>query len=92
MLEPLPFQRDACDRMVSKTIEYLSHPAITRKGRRVPFIQILRAITGAGKTIVLARYVSELSRNRTSIPVVLWTSKTSAVVEQTRGRLSPGGA
>ena len=54
----------------------------------IPFLGQLKAVTGAGKTPILADVVAGLGD-----AVVIWTSKSSAVVEQTyqnlRGRYRP---
>lgn len=59
----------------------------------IPFIGHLKAVTGAGKTPILAKVVGDLQN-----ALVLWTSVSAAVVDQThrnlRGRyrsLLPGG-
>ncbi|WNG25603.1 hypothetical protein F0U62_17440 [Cystobacter fuscus] len=44
----------------------------------IPFLGQLKAVTGAGKTPILAKVVGELGP-----AVVIWTSKSAAVVEQT---------
>lgn len=48
----------------------------------IPFLGQLRAVTGAGKTPILANVVGELGPG-----VILWTSRSSAVVEQTYNNL-----
>jgi len=54
----------------------------------IPFIGHLKAVTGAGKTPILARVVADIED-----AVVLWTSVSAAVVDQTyrnlRGRYRP---
>jgi len=57
----------------------------------VPYFQALSAITGAGKTAILAQAVAEMSSGMTAQPVVLWVSKMRAVVEQTLLGLLPSG-
>lgn len=56
--------------------------------RPIPFVGHLKAVTGAGKTPILAKVVSDLEN-----AVVLWTSVSAAVVDQTyrnlRGRYRP---
>lgn len=44
----------------------------------IPFVGHLKAVTGAGKTPILAKVVGDLSP-----ALVLWTSKASAVADQT---------
>jgi len=54
----------------------------------IPFIGHLKAVTGAGKTPILARVVADIEN-----ALVLWTSVSAAVVDQTyrnlRGRYRP---
>lgn len=49
----------------------------------IPFIGHLKAVTGAGKTPILAKIVSDLTP-----AIVLWTSKSSAVADQTYRNLN----
>ena len=50
---------------------------------QIPFLGQLKAVTGSGKTPVLAQVVSGLGD-----AVVLWTTRSSAVVEQTFANLN----
>ena len=50
---------------------------------QIPFLGQLRAVTGSGKTPVLAQTVGGLGHG-----VVLWTTRSSAVVEQTFANLN----
>ncbi|ROS45998.1 DEAD/DEAH box helicase family protein [Curtobacterium sp. PhB78] len=49
----------------------------------IPFVGHLKAVTGAGKTPILARVVADLTP-----AIVLWTSKSSAVADQTYRNLN----
>lgn len=49
----------------------------------VPFVGHLKAVTGAGKTPILTKVVGDLEN-----ALVLWTSKSSAVVDQTYRNLT----
>ncbi|MCT2275937.1 hypothetical protein M3F76_15930, partial [Dietzia cinnamea] len=49
----------------------------------IPFIGHLKAVTGAGKTPILTKIVRDLSP-----AIVLWTSKSSAVADQTYRNLN----
>ncbi len=49
----------------------------------IPFIGHLKAVTGAGKTPILAKVVADLTP-----AIVLWTSKSSAVADQTYQNLN----
>jgi len=63
------------------------------RGWSTPFYQSLSALTGAGKTPILADAVeqirSTMAPNRQ--PLVLWISKAKAVVDQTYANLETGG-
>jgi len=85
-----PFQEAAIKEIRDKFLRYKGAPNMT-EGQIDPFIQFLRAITGAGKTPILAEIVSEISLAYNCAPVVLWTSKTTAVVGQTLINLDNGG-
>src|SRR5213075_1505996 len=69
-------------------------PVVIHKGNEktsVPFIQILDALTGSGKTVILAKAVGEISKTASQNPVILWLSKASVVVEQSFNNLASGG-
>lgn len=57
----------------------------------VPFFQALAALTGAGKTAILAEAVAQMAAGLPAQPIVLWISKLRAVVSQTKSELSAGG-
>lgn len=59
--------------------------------RPVPFYQALSALTGAGKTPILADAVAQIRMVRPLQPIVLWISKAKAVVGQTFANMEPGG-
>lgn len=94
MIELLQFQREASTQIADRFIEYHANPEIkgTRKNQKdVPFFQALGALTGAGKTVVLADAVAQMSGSLANAPVVLWLSKGKVVVEQSYANLAPGG-
>jgi type III restriction enzyme len=76
------FQREAADQLGEAAQEWVTAYAAQgplKLGRTViPFLGQLKAVTGAGKTPILARVCGEFGP-----ALVLWTSKSSAVVEQT---------
>ncbi len=55
-------------------------------GLRLPFLCRLRAITGAGKTPILALTAQQLGDS-----VILWTTNRGAIIAQTKSNLLPGG-
>lgn len=68
MLKLFDFQEKAVLEIVEKYENYLNHSiSITIKRKEgeeeipVPFIQILDALTGSGKTVILAKSVGEIS-------------------------------
>lgn len=82
-----PFQEIAAQALRSAALEWIAYAA--RAGppqygaTRIPFLGQLKAVTGSGKTPVLAETVGGLGDG-----VVLWTTRRSAVVEQTFTNLS----
>ncbi|WP_432178876.1 hypothetical protein [Streptomyces sp. NBC_00063] len=76
------FQQDAAEALRNAALRWVEHAARTHIPRYgsspIPFVGQLRAVTGSGKTPILASAVSGLGDG-----VILWTSKSSAVVEQT---------
>jgi type III restriction enzyme len=86
----LKFQDQASSQIVDRFWEYLQDPLMVRRTQPVPFYQNLAAITGAGKTIVLADAVEQIRDRLPLEPVVLWLSKGKVVVWQTYANLSTG--
>lgn len=76
------FQREASDQLAEAAQEWVTAYASQgplKLGRTdIPFLGQLKAVTGAGKAPILARVCGEIGP-----ALVLWTSKSSAVVEQT---------
>lgn len=56
----------------------------------VPFYQNLSAITGAGKTLILADCIEQIRACSTTQPVVLWLSKGKVIVSQTLENFTSG--
>lgn len=63
-----------------------------REPRHAPFVQILQAVTGAGKTPISTSFLAEWTKLRTRPLLVIWTSKTDSVTSQALANLSPGGS
>jgi type III restriction enzyme len=76
------FQQTAANQMVEAVEEWMqlyAEEGPSYLGKTViPFVGHLKAVTGAGKTPILAKVVGDLKHG-----LVLWTSKSSAVVDQT---------
>jgi type III restriction enzyme len=70
---------------------YANHPDRPRKGTKPrPFFQALSALTGAGKTPILAQSVALIRAHFATEPIVLWMSKARSVVAQTYSNFSGG--
>lgn len=85
-LELLDFQQTAADKLVAAALNYFVSGPDKIGGRAVPFVGQLKAVTGAGKTPILANTVGRMQR-----AVVLWTTKFGSVVDQTVLNLAVGG-
>lgn len=87
-IELLDFQQKAATQLLDAAVSYFSGGQDTFGGRPVPFVGQLKAVTGAGKTPILADVVSRLKP-----AIILWTTKFGAVVDQTvtnlRGKYRP---
>ncbi|RVC48446.1 hypothetical protein EN759_40210, partial [Mesorhizobium sp. M00.F.Ca.ET.038.03.1.1] len=82
-MDLLPFQAEASTQIADRFSEYMADPLTVRRTQVVPFYQNVSAITGSGKTLILADTV-EAFRSRLPIePIVLWLSKGRVVVWQT---------
>lgn len=94
MITLFQFQEAAAAQIRRRVSEYLDDPVTT--GRRankhvVPYFQALSALTGAGKTVILAAAVAHIAGELPVPPIILWLSKGKVVVEQSFANLSPGG-
>jgi type III restriction enzyme len=82
----LPFQEEAAETLRDASLGWVAHAINTEVPKLgtspIPFVGQLKAVTGAGKTPILAEVIGGLGD-----AVVLWTSKSSAVVEQTYNNL-----
>jgi type III restriction enzyme len=86
-IELLDFQQDAVNKLFESTLAYFGRDGgDVVSGRKIPFVGQLKAVTGAGKTPILANIFSRLRPS-----VVLWTTKFGSVVDQTASNLSTGG-
>ena len=92
MLELKVFQSDSAKSIADRYAFFAGHPFRPRKGAKPrPFFQALSALTGAGKTPILAQAVALMRAHFTSEPVVFWMSKAKSVVAQTYTNFSAGG-
>ena len=84
------FQSEASEKIAGRFWEYMLDPLMIRRTQPVPFYQNLAAITGAGKTLILADAIEQIRGRLPIEPVVLWLSKGRVVVWQTYANLSTG--
>lgn len=91
MLELKVFQSDSAKMMADRYAFFANHPDRPRKGNKPrPFFQALSALTGAGKTPILAQAVALMRAHFGTEPIVLWMSKAKSVVAQTYTNFSVG--
>ncbi len=89
-MDLFPFQIEASTKIAQRFSEYAVEPLFTTKTKVVPFYQNLSAITGSGKTPVLADSISQIRSQLPAEPIVLWLSKGKVVVWQTFNNLVSG--
>ncbi|MCF8839703.1 DEAD/DEAH box helicase family protein [Xanthomonas campestris pv. campestris] len=92
-IELKPFQVRAAQQIADRYAFFAGHSyRPTYKGKLPrPFYQALSAITGAGKTPVLAEAVTLMRMYMEVEPIVFWMSKAKSVVQQTYTNFSGGG-
>ncbi len=92
-IELKPFQVRAAKQIADRYAYFAGHAyRPTYKGSLPrPFYQALSAITGAGKTPVLAEAVTLMRLHMDVEPIVFWMSKAKSVVQQTYTNFSSGG-
>ena len=88
-----PFQVKAASQIASRYAFFANHPyRPTYKGKLPrPYYQALSAITGAGKTPILAEAVALMRMHMSAEPIIFWMSKAKSVVQQTYNNFSSGG-
>lgn len=92
MLELKPFQAESAKLIADRYAYFAHHPDRPRKGKKPrPFFQALSALTGAGKTPILAEAVARIRSQLTHEPIVFWMSRARSVVAQTTVNFSAGG-
>lgn len=90
MIEIKKFQKKASTEICDKLIGYMKDPLMKTRDITRPFYQNLSAITGSGKTVILADFLSQLKIQLPIAPIILWLSKGKVVVWQTYENLSIG--
>lgn len=95
MITLFQFQEAAAATISSRVNAYLDNPlsVTVRKSEKhaVPYFQALSAVTGAGKTVILAEAVAQVADSMPLPPVIMWLSRGKVVVDQSFANLSPGG-
>jgi type III restriction enzyme len=93
MISLFPFQAQASGSIADRYREFITDPdRPTRKGYgKLPFYQSLQALTGAGKTPIIADALTQMRTTFPIEPVVLWVSKGKVVVDQTLANFDDGG-
>jgi hypothetical protein len=90
-MKEIKFQNDAAIQIARRYAFFANHEQ--RSGTRFladPFFQALSALTGAGKTPILAEAVTLIRNELQSEPIVLWMSKARSVVTQTFNNFNGG--
>lgn len=92
-IELKPFQVRAAKQIADRYAHFAGHPYRPKYRGTLPrpFYQALSAITGAGKTPVLAEAVTLMRMHMDVEPIVFWMSKAKSVVQQTYTNFSSGG-
>lgn len=90
MIELFKFQTDASRDIAGRYNQYRNKRLMIDETTPLPFFQVLAALTGSGKTAILANSIELLNATFELPPVVLWVSKGKVVVEQTLKNLSAG--
>lgn len=94
MIQLLSFQSQASSQIAERFGAYWQDPpwrGTKKTPRKVPFYQALEALTGAGKTAVLADAVERARAILPVEPLVVWLSKGRVVVAQTYANLQESG-
>jgi len=94
VIELFGFQSQASSQIAERFAKYWNDRPFRgtiSKPRLVPFYQALEAITGAGKTAILAETIERMRPIFPIQPIVMWLSKGRVVVSQTYANLSSGG-
>lgn len=92
-IQLLEFQQIAANTIAERFAGLLSDPDAPTMTRQWDtfFYQALSALTGSGKTPILADTVSQMRAHLSSEPLVLWVSKNRVVVDQTLTNFQAGG-
>jgi type III restriction enzyme len=92
-IQLLEFQQIASNTIAERFAGLLSDPNAPTMTRQWDtfFYQALSALTGSGKTPILADAVAQMRAHLSAEPLVLWVSKHRVVVDQTLVNFQAGG-
>lgn len=90
-MKEIKFQNEAA-LQISRRYAFFANHDLRPGTRRLsdPFFQALSALTGAGKTPILAEAVTLIRNELKGEPIVLWMSKARSVVTQTFNNFNGG--
>lgn len=92
MIKLKEFQITAAATIAQRYSFYANHEFRPQRGKVPrPFFQALSAITGAGKTPILAQTLTDLRALVEHEPIVFWISKSRSVVSQTFANFTESG-
>lgn len=93
MISLFPFQAQASGTIAERYREFVTDPdrPAKRGYGKLPFYQSLQALTGAGKTPIIADALTQMRMALPIEPLVLWVSKGKVVVDQTLANFDDGG-
>lgn len=90
-MKDIAFQNQAAQQISERYAFFANHES--RPGTRKyagPFFQALSALTGAGKTPILAEVVTLIRNELQGEPIILWMSRARSVVTQTYNNFNGG--
>jgi len=93
MLTLFPFQLEASTTIADRYRAFVTdedRPRLKGYGP-LPFYQGLQALTGSGKTPILADTIAQIRTVHPVEPIILWISKGKVVVDQTLANFVDGG-
>lgn len=95
-MELKKFQQEVCSIIAYRYHYFSNHDErpYTKKSGGIPFFQSLSAITGSGKTPILAQAIAQIKNGlypNQKEPLILWMTKSKVVIEQTFYNFIEGG-
>ncbi len=90
-MELYGFQHIKAEELSHNIVEYNRDPLLVSAEHVLPIYQILKSVTGSGKTLILTEMIELLRAQLSTEPIILWVSKGRVVVGQTLDNLGLGG-